>query len=291
MTDISKPQIGNALLGALLMIAAGAIFAAINTLVQLATMTHGIASTKVAFWQYLIALGFYVPWLWTNLARSLATSNIVLHIIRVLLAAGGVQLWVYGLSFVPIWQAIALIMLSPFFVTLGAGLVLREQVTAQRWLAVAIGFIGGMIILSPWSDTFTVKALYPVGAAMLWAFSSLLTKHMTESESPETLTIYLLLLLTPINALVTFNAGFALPVETSLGIIVAAGALTAAAQYALVKAYSVADAAYLQPFDHLKLPLNVLLGFLVFGFLPGGSMWLGSAMIVGGSLFLLREEA
>lgn len=291
MTDTTQPQTSNALLGAGLMITAGAIFALINTLVQMATMANGIASTKVAFWQYLIALAFYIPWLSSHLLKSFATANIALHIVRVLLAAGGVQLWVYGLAFVPIWQAIALIMLSPFFVTLGAGLVLRETVSAQRWLAVLVGFAGGMVILAPWSDAFTTKALYPVGAALLWAFSSLLTKYMTHSESPETLTIYLLLLLTPINAITTASSGFALPIDTSLTIIIAAGALTAMAQFALVKAYSIADAAYLQPFDHLKLPLNVLLGFLVFGFLPGGSMWLGSALIVGASFFLLRQES
>lgn len=291
MTDTTQSQTSNALFGAALMITAGAIFALINTLVQMATMSNGIASTKVAFWQYLIALAFYIPWLRSNLMASFSTSNIALHVVRVLLAAGGVQLWVYGLAFVPIWQAIALIMLSPFFVTLGAGLLLRETVSVTRWLAVLFGFVGGMIILAPWSDAFTPKALFPVGAALLWAFSSLLTKHMTRSESPETLTVYLLLLLTPINAITTASTGFTLPVDGTLMIIIAAGALTAMAQFTLVKAYSIADAAYLQPFDHLKLPLNILLGFVVFGFLPGGSMWLGSALIVGASYYLLREES
>lgn len=290
MTQTTTSTQNNALFGALLMVTAGAIFALINTLVQSATMSHGIASTKVAFWQYLIALGFYIPWLRSHLLPALTTDNIVLHIVRVLLAAGGVQLWVYGLAFVPIWQAIALIMLAPFFVTLGAGLLLKERVTTTRWAAVAIGFAGGMIILAPWSDAFSIKALFPVGAALMWAFSSLLTKHMTHRESPETLTVYLLLLLTPINAIVTLRSGFSIPMDVSFGVIVLAGALTAAAQFILVKAYSIADAAYLQPFDHLKLPLNVLLGFLVFGFLPEGSMWLGSVLIVGASFFLLREE-
>ena len=45
--------------------------------------------------------------------------------------------------------------------------------------------------------------------------------------------------------------------------------LTFLAQYVLTRAYASADAAYLQPFDHLKLPFNVLLGWLVFGFVPG----------------------
>ncbi|MEO0913781.1 MAG: EamA family transporter, partial [Pseudomonadota bacterium] len=66
--------------------------------------------------------------------------------------------------------------------------------------------------------------------------------------------------------------------------------LTAAAQFALAKAYALADASYLQPFDHLKLPFNVLLGLLVFGFVPPGSLWLGSGLIVVASFYLLSAE-
>ena len=60
---------------------------------------------------------------------------------------------------------------------------------------------------------------------------------------------------------------------------------------ALARAYSIADAAYLQPFDHLKLPFNVGLGLVAFGYAPPGSLWLGAALIVGASFALLRQEA
>ena len=196
-----------------------------------------------------------------------------------------------GLSSVPIWQAIALLMTSPFFVTIGAGLVLGEPVTRDRWLAVIAGFMGGMIILAPWADDFSYAALYPVGAAVLWALATLVTKFLTRSDSADTLTLYLLLLLTPINAALAFQGGFALTGTTAIWLVIGAGVLTATAQYALVRAYSVADAAYLQPFDHLKLPFNVVLGFVVFGFAPEGSMWLGTLIIFAASAFLLSREA
>ncbi|MEE9313129.1 MAG: DMT family transporter [Rhizobiaceae bacterium] len=281
----------SAYLGAAYMIGAGAIFAVINTLVQKLTMGYGQTSTTVAFWQYFIALLFSLPWVFSRLRSALSTDQIGLHILRVVLAAAGVQMWILGLATVPIWQAIALIMTSPFFVTIGARLVLGETVTMQRWLAVLVGFIGGMIILSPWSDSFTTSALLPVGAALLWALSSLVTKHLTNTEGADTLTLYLLILLTPINAALAFGGGFTLTTEMSIWLVIAAGVLTAAAQYALVKAYSVADAAYLQPFDHVKLPFNVLLGWLVFSYLPTGEMWIGTALIFGASIYLLHQES
>lgn len=273
-----------------LMVLAGGCFALVNSALQAATMLHGASAATVTFWQYFIALLFYVPWIWRHRTAVLRTGQIWVHVLRVALAVGGVQLWTLGLAQVPIWQAIALILLSPFFVTLGAGRVLRETVTAHRWGAVILGIIGGLVILSPWSDDFRLAALLPVGAAALWAASSVVTKRLTGRDSTETVTIYLLLLLSPANALLAAGPGFALPPGT-LWLVIGAGLLTALAQHALVRAYGAADAAFLQPFDHLKLLFNVGLGAALFGFLPDGNMWIGSALILVASAWLLSREA
>ncbi|MBB3399301.1 hypothetical protein EV291_13432 [Rhizobium sp. BK068] len=76
----------------------------------------------------------------------------------------------------------------------------------------------------------------------------------------------------------------------TLLLFVAAGLLTVMAQYFLTLAYSTADAAYIQPFDDLKLPLNVFAGWLVFGYAPTGYLWLGAMLILGASLFIMRNE-
>ncbi len=273
-----------------LMVLAGACFALVNSALQAVTMLHGASAPTVTFWQYFIALAFYVPWIWRHRAAVLRTGQIWAHIIRVALAVGGVQLWTLGLAHVPIWQAIALILLSPFFVTMGAGLVLREDVSPHRWGAVILGIVGGMVILSPWSDDFRLAALLPVGAAALWAASSVVTKRLTDRDSTETVTIYLLLLLSPANAALAAGTGLALPAGTLL-LVLGAGLLTALAQHSLVRAYAMADAAFLQPFDHLKLVFNVGLGAVLFGFLPDGNMWLGTALILIASAWLLSREA
>ncbi len=101
------------------MTAAGIAFAGLNVAVQWATMVAGAAAPAVAFWQYLIALVLSLPLVWRDWS-ALRTSHPGLHLLRVALAAAGVQVWVYGLSVVPIWQAIALAMTSPFFVVAGA---------------------------------------------------------------------------------------------------------------------------------------------------------------------------
>lgn len=290
MTRISA-SLGPTAAGALFMIAAGALFAAVNTLVQHGAMVHGIAPSRLAFWQYLIALLFSVPWLFAHGAAARRTRSLGWHLLRVGFAAAGVQCWVAGLAHVPIWQAVALIMLAPIFVTIGATRFLGEAATMRRWIAVATGFVGGMIILAPWSDAFTAHSLLPVAAAAFWAASSVVTKRLTRSDSPEALTVYLLLLLTPINALVALGEGGGLASGSAGLLLLSTGILTAMAQYAIARAYSLADAAFLQPFDNVKLVFNVVLGVVVFGFWPPGSLWIGAALIIGASSWLLSQES
>ncbi len=281
-----------ALAGGFYMIAAGAAFAVVNVSVQAATMSFGMTSSSAAFWQYFVALLCGLPWIVRTGLGVLKTDHLGAHVLRVACAAIGVQFWVAGLASVPIWQAIALIMTSPFFVTAGAGLLLGEKVGPARWLATFMGFAGGMIILAPWSDAFTIATLYPVAAALFWAATSLMTKRLTRSEATETVTLYLLLLLTPINAILAASSGgFAVPGASALALIALAGVLLMAAQFFIVKAYASADAAYVQPFDHIKLPLNVLAGWIVFGFVPAGNLWIGSLLIVSASLYIAHREA
>ncbi len=280
-----------AVIGAFFMVLAGIVFAALNVATQWLAMVLHFPAASTAFWQYGFALVFSLPLLWRLGLRAMRTRYPVRHLVRVALAALGVQAWVVGLATVPIWQAIALVMTSPFFVIIGARLFLGERIGLHRWLATVAGFLGAMIILQPWSDGFTAAALLPVLSALLWGGSSLIMKNLTHHEAPETVTVWLLVLLTPINAALAFGTGFAVPGGMSLWLLLGAGLLTAFGQYLLTLAYNAADAAYVQPFDDLKLPLNVLAGWLVFGYAPSGTLWLGALLILAASLSLLLREA
>ncbi|MFC5079467.1 Riboflavin transporter [Vibrio thalassae] len=278
--------------GAASMLAAGASFALVNNIAQIVSINHGMSSTMVALIQYAIAFVVIIPYLRTlGFRRSLRTSNFPAHLFRVFLSVIGIQLWMWALAYpVPIWQGIALLMTSPLFATLGSGLLLKENVGPARWFATLCGFVGAMIILEPWSDNFNWASLLPVGAAFFWACYSLMVKKLSADDSPSTMVVYLLLLITP------FNLFLALPEWSvpSSGIVwvflIIAGSLTALAQWAIVKAYAVADASFVQPFDHAKLPMNVLAGWLVFGWAPPGRLWLGAAIIIASVAFITQWE-
>ncbi len=289
----TAPRSSTALTGASYIVLAGIAFAIINVITQKVTGSadyggYGFKSTSDAFWQYFIALLFSLPFIVRQGWQALVTDHPVRHVVRVIFAALGVQAFIAGLAHgVPIWQVIALVMTSPFFILFGAKYYLGERVGPERWLASIMGFAGAMIVLQPWSSGFSWWSLAPVAAAVLWGAASLITKELTAKEKPETITMWLLLLLTPINFGLSATAGFEWPTGTILALLVAAGALQFIAQYCLTKAYALADAAFLQPFDDLRLPFNIIAGFLAFHYLPEGNLWIGIALILAGSALLV----
>jgi drug/metabolite transporter (DMT)-like permease len=277
--------------GALFMVLAGIAFAAANAITWTVTYKMGFKPQSDAFWQYAIATLFSLPFIYKQGLASMKTSQPRLHIIRIILSVLGVQAFTQAFaSGMAPWHVVALVMTSPFFVMIGAALILREHVGINRWIAALIGFSGAMILLRPWEGAVTAATLLPVAAAICWGGASLITKRLTRDEPQTAITMWLLVLLTPINGLFSLQAGFEIPTGSILGLLVLGGAIMYAAQHFLTLAYSVADAGFVQPFDDLKLFSNILVSWLVLSFAPEGSYWLGIALILAGSLYLLWSE-
>ena len=280
--------------GAVWMLLAGLAFTFINTTAQYLSIKLNMPSTTVALFQYMFALIFMLPVLIrAGIGNILKTHQGGWHFIRVLFSVAGIQLWLWSLAYpIPIWQGIALLMTSPLFATLGSSIWLKEQVGWARWIATIVGFIGALIILEPWSEEFTWAALMPVAAAFCWACYSLIVKKISSHDSPNTIVLYLFLWLMP------FNLILALPqlempqeyINLSLILLIFAGGLTAFAQWAIAKAYTAADASFIQPFDNAKLPMNVLAGWIVFQWVPPGRLWLGAAIIIAAVFFITHKE-
>lgn len=286
----------NPLLGAAYMIGAGIAFAIVNAITFTVTASAdfgglGFSPQSDTFWQYAIALVISLPFLWRAGLLKFKTKQPVPHLIRVALSAAGLQAFVYAISKgVPVWQVVALTMTAPFFVLIGAKLFLKEHVTSNRWIASTIGFAGALIVTNPWNEAFNLYWLLPVVAAILWGGASLLTKYLSREESPETLTTWLLLLLTPINLFWAVGAGFQVPSGNVFWLIIIGGFLVFAAQFLLSKSYATADANFVQPFDDLKLISNVLVYGIFFNYWPQGAILIGLAMIMAGSFFLMWQE-
>lgn len=277
--------------GAGFIVLAGICFALANAVTWTVTYKMGFKAQSDAFWQYAIATVFSAPFIWRNGLASMKTRHPVLHLVRILLSVLGVQAFTQAFaSGMAPWHVIALVMTSPFFVMFGAALLLGENVGLNRWIAAVIGFAGAMILLRPWESGFTLATLLPIAAAVTWGGASLITKRLTKDEPQTSITMWLLVLLTPVNLLFSLQAGFELPSGNILWLLLLGGAIMYFAQHFLTLAYASADAAYVQPFDDLKLFSNILVSWVVLSFAPDMTYWPGIVMVFAGSAYLLWSE-
>lgn len=312
MNQISSSSHANAASGAAFMLIASLAFAGANTLQAVLPTPieyggFGMSSTGMAFWQYVIASILVLPLISRIGISNLRTAHPLVHEVRAFASALGVHVFVYGFaSGVPIWQMVTLLATGPLFIILGSTVFLGERATSARIGAALMGFVGAIIVSGIGAEGFTWQTFVPIVAAALWAMTDILTKYLTrKGESPETLTVSLLVLITPnhlaILLLVTafswaLPAGaapgfpFALPSGFGLVLLLLLGALTAAAQYLLSFAYRAADATFLQPFGDLKVPLGAIVGWVVLGQVPSVWFWPGAALIILASLFLYLVE-
>lgn len=315
MSQVSSSSNGAAA-GAFFMIVASLAFAGSN-LLQSALPTpveyggFGMSSTGMAFWQYVIASVLALPLVLRIGLGKLRTSHPIAHEIRAFVSALGVHVFVYGFATgVPIWQMVTLLATGPLFIILGSTLFLGERASTVRIGAALAGFVGAIIVSGVGAEGLSWSTAIPVLAAALWATTDVLTKYLSkQGESPETLTISLLVLVTPNHLLILLAvwalgitspgllpAGladnvFALPQGTALALLVLLGALTAAAQYLLAVAYKAADATYLQPFGDLKVPLSGLLGWIFLSQVPSAWFWPGAALILAASTVIFWVES
>lgn len=316
MNHVSSPT-NIAATGAVFMLVAAVAFAGTNVLQSVLPTPveyggFGMASTGMAFWQYVIAGVLSLPLVLRIGLDKMRTSHLLAHEIRAFVSALGVHVFVYGFaSGVPIWQMVTLLATGPLFIIVGSTLLLGERASSARIGAALVGFVGAIIVSGVGADAFGWSSLVPIVAAALWATTDVLTKYLAiKAESPETLTVSLLVLMTPNHLLILIAvtvlsalaptllpAGiatgfpFALPSGDGLWLLALLGALTAAAQYLLAFAYKVADATYLQPFSDSKVPLSGLLGWMLLGQMPSIWFWPGAALIVAASAYLYWVES
>lgn len=316
MNQISSSSQNGAASGALFMLLGSLAFAATNLLqsvlpTPVAYGGFGMSSTGMAFWQYVVAGVLFLPLILRIGLGKLRTLHPLAHELRAFVSALGVHVFVYGFATgVPIWQMVTLLATGPLFIILGSVLFLGEKASPARLAAGLVGFAGAIIVSGVGSEGLSWTALIPVTAAFLWATTDILTRALSKrGESPETLTVSLLVLVTPNHLLIllavwalglvapgTLPAGltenvFAIPTGTALWLLLLLGALTAAAQYLLAYAYKVADATYLQPFGDLKVPLSALVGWVILGQVPSVWFWPGAALIILASTFIFYTES
>ncbi|MCD0503972.1 DMT family transporter [Bordetella petrii] len=246
---------------------------------------------QILFLRAAIAL----PFVWALVLalggrRALRTRHLGLHLVRGALNIVSATLFYLGLQALPLAEASAIVFSAPLFVTALSVVLLKERVDGQRWLAVAAGFAGVLVIVRPGSASFQVAALYPLATAVLYAAMMLSARAIGRAESMLTTMFYIVagqLVCSAVAAPAFWTPlqGEHLPYFAGIALFSTLG-LTF-----ITQGFRIGPASVVAPFDYSGLLWASLLGWLVWRDVPDLQDCLGAVFIVGSGIYIAWREA
>ena len=274
--------------GGLWIILAGIFFTFIGVMIRMANKEVHVL--EIVFFRYFISLIIMVPWMARRGLSGLKGKNLPVLFARSLSSYIGAIFWFASMIYLPLAEATALGYTAPLFATLGPVLFLDEVVGNRRWWALAVGFIGTLIILRPGIDTITLPALYAIGGAIFIANSVLLVKILNRTESAETIVLYMGIFSTPLSFGVAIFF-WKTPSFETLFWLIGIGIFSTLAHLAYTRSFAIADASAVLPYDYIRILMVAAVGFGVYGEIPDIWTWAGTIVIISSALYIARREA
>ena len=229
---------------------------------------------------------------WHHNGRKIQLRQWRLAVWRGVAVAAAQLLFYLSLGLMAFATATTISYSTALFTTALAVPILGERVGLVRWLAVAIGFVGVVMITQPGADTFEWTALLPVGAAALYAFAAV-TARLVDPEVPTPLFNLYSSATAAVGAvaLAVMFGGFT-PIASlrDLGLIVLMGAFGGSAVLCLVVSFRMTEPSNLAPFSYFGIPIAFALGWLFFAEAPVNDLFPGVLLLVGAGLLIIYRE-
>jgi drug/metabolite transporter (DMT)-like permease len=244
---------------------------------------------EIAFFRNVFALFVILPWFVRYGLAPLRTSRFGLHILRTAFNIVAMMSFFYALTITPLAEVTALGFTAPIFATILAALILGEVVRLRRWSAIALGFVGVLIIVRPGLETVGLGQLLTLFSSLAWACALMTIKTLGRSEPSITIITYMSLLMIPLS-LVPALFVWQTPDAGQLVWLALIGLLGGIGQFCMTEALRQADTAVVMPLDFCKLLWVTALAWLAFGEVPDRYTWIGGAVIFSSTLYIAYRE-
>ena len=285
-----RPREDRALLGILLVLGATACFCGIDTSGKWLILA-GLPALQVAFVRYfghfLISVAIYLP---SEGPRAFRSHRPLWQFLRSIFLMLSTVLNFLALRDLPLTTATTIMFAGPIAVTLLSAPILGEKVGPRRLAAVAVGFLGVLVVIEPWGASFQPAMLLTLGAMCFTAFYMLTTRFLAGQETNAVSQIWSSGIAAA-TLLPFVIAGWTWP-ETLTGwlVMAAIGAFGVSGHTLVNFAYRYADASLLSPIFYGQLVYATLAGIVVFGTMPGQSTLVGAAIIVASGAYIGWRE-
>jgi drug/metabolite transporter (DMT)-like permease len=272
--------------GVLAMAAGMASFVANDSLVKY--VSQGLPASELIFLR-----GVFATVLLLAIARGMRVTGHVAALLdrrvalRALFDAVGTVVYLTSLFHLPIANATAINMAVPLFITVLAVIAFGERVAPSRWLVIAVGFAGVLLVVQPSGAAFNGYALLCLAGALLQAIRDVMTRSIPRSIPSILVTLSTtvsVLLLAAVWGLFQQWQAVSWP---QLGLLAAASVFLSSAYFLLIVSMRAGELSVVAPFRYTALLFAVVIGTLVWGDVPNALAWGGIALLVGSGVYLL----
>lgn len=220
---------------------------------------------------------------------TLRTHRLRLHAGRATLLIGALVCYYLAIRTMPLADAIAIAFAAPLFMTALSVPLLGEHVGPRRWGAVAVGFVGVLIVARPGAGTIDEAALLAVVASVFYAVAMIVTRKLTRSESSAAIIMYFTIFS------IVATAGFmpfqwVTPPAADAALLASVGLIGGIGAFLVVQSFRHAPVSVVAPYDYSGLVWAALYGFWFWGDVPGPAVLTGAAVIIGSNVYILRRD-
>jgi drug/metabolite transporter (DMT)-like permease len=273
--------------GALWLVSGGFIFTSTSVMIRL--LSTQIESVQTAFFRAVISVILLLPMIAAGRVQPWHSKRLAGHFWRTAMGTASMVLGFYAVSMLPLADATAIAFSQPLFSVVVAAAIAGEKVRWRRWSATIIGFAGVLVMVRPGEGSLQLGALVALANAAAVAVSILLVKRLSDTETP-------LMILTQFAIFSTIL--LALPAiwvwrwPDLWGWVLAVGIALSATigQYFWVQAFKSGEMSAVAPFEYMRLPFAVFVGWLVWGEMPVIWTYIGAAIVIGSALYIAHRE-
>jgi len=274
----------------------GAAFMALSGL--LITMLHIIVREisgevhpiEIAFFRNIVGFVLLIPFLLRQDRALWKSKQPKLQFFRSIVGVCAMISWFVCLSMMPVGDATAISFVTVLFVTIGAALFLGEKVGIRRWAAIAIGFVGTLIIIRPGSGIFGPGVLVALASTVFWAASMLCVKVLSRTDSSVTMVFTANVYFTVFSFIPALFV-WTWPTFEQYCLLLAIGVLAILGHLCIATALRATDATVAAPVDYLRLLWAAGIGYLMFGEFPDLWTWVGGTVIFLSTVYITYRES
>jgi drug/metabolite transporter (DMT)-like permease len=263
------------------------------TLVVMATLVKHLGTDlpamEILFFRSLIGFFFILPFFVRNPMEPLRTKRPFMHLVRGATGAVGNACFFWTLTHMLLADAMALQFSRPLFMIPLALVFLGELAGWRRTMVSLVGFLGIMLYARPFTAGFEPGAFVGALGALAGGFVVIWIKRLATTEPTRVIMFYYAFW----NAVFAFIPTVVLwvtPTWPELALLAVVGFLGISGQGLITHGLTLGDATVLVPLDYSRIVYSAVLGFFLFGELPGPWSFAGMALIVASSLYLVLTE-